>query len=288
MCPYRSRLHVALDTAAEALRSERDAESAVKCQISFQNIIIVLSHKLEVAKHLVEKGALSPESFEWRQHVLYAPDPSSIYTPVQKEPNQQNSRLSVDYSHMSQTNYQGSAASVYSSLHSLKAGSSNALMMNSKLQGSTHSLIASSKSLLSSRNALLAAVLGGDLQGHSGSSSLVMIREPRPPMKCFVYCGDSVLSYGFEYCGPKTKLVLSPVSESCMLLLMNELARFSVPSLRGAELSGKTETASEAARVSQASTNINVMMNILHCSYWVGIATSSTVLLQTSSPLSAI
>ena len=268
MCPYisctcRSRLHAALDTAAEVLRSERDEESAVKCQISLQNIITVLSHKLEVAKRLIEKEALTPESFEWRQHILYAPDPSSIYTPVQKEPNQQNSRLSVDYSHTSQANYQGSVASVYSSLHSLKAGSSNALMMNPKLQGSTHSLVASSKSLLSSRNALLAVAVGGDMQDHSGTSSLVVLREPQPPMKCFVYCGDSVLSYGFEYCGPKTKLVLSPVSESCMLLLMNELARFSVPSLRGAELSGKTETVFEAARVSQASTNVDLVMKYI-------------------------
>lgn len=247
---YSSRLHAVLDTTVEVLRSKRDAESAMKCQISLQNIIIILSHKLEVAKSLIEKRALSPESFEWRQHILYASGPSSIYGSTQKETSQLNSRLSVDHGRTNQGSYRGSMASIYSSLHSLKAGSSNALIANSKLQGSTHSLVASSKSLLSSRNALLAAAMGSDLQDHSGTSSLVIFREPQPPMKCFVHCGDSILSYGFEYYGPKTKLVLTPVSESCILSLMNELARFTVPSLSGAELAGKTETASEVARVS--------------------------------------
>ena len=121
--------------------------------------------------------------------------------------------------------------------------------MNNKLQGSTHSLVASSKSLLSSRNALLAATAGSDLQ-NSGTSSLVLFREPPPPMRCFVHCGDSILAYGFEYYGPKAKLALSPISESCILSLINELAKVAVPSLRGVPLSGKTETAFEVGRVS--------------------------------------
>ena len=239
---------------AELLRSERDADSAIKCQLSFQNIITVLSHKLNIAKSLIEKRALSPESFEWRHHhILYAPDANSIYnTMIQKDRNQQsNNRLSVDYNRMSMASYRGSVTSIYSSHHSLKAGSSNNLVMNAKLQGSTHSLVASSKSLLSSRNALLAATAaagGSDLQ-KSGTSSLVLYREPLPPMKCFVHCGESIVPYGFEYHSPKAKLVLYPVSESCMLAVTNELARFTVPLLRGAPLSGKTETGIEVARV---------------------------------------
>ena len=229
---------------AELLRSEREAESAIKCQLSFQNIIAILSHKLDIAKSLIEKRALTPESFEWRRHILYASDSNTIYNSVQKDRSQQsNNRLSVDYNRMSMASFRGSITSIYSSHHSLKAGSSNA-----KLQGSTHSLVASSKSLLSSRNALLAAAGGSDLQ-KSGTSSLVLYREPQPPMKCFVHCGESILPYGFEYHGPKAKLVLSPVSESCMLSMMNELARFTVPSLRGTTLSGKTETGIEVARV---------------------------------------
>lgn len=250
-------MHAVLDTTAEVLRSERDAESAIKCQTSLQNIITILSHKLEVAKSLIEKRALTPESFEWRQHILYASDNTSIYNTAQKDHSQHQSscnNLSVDYSgRTNQPSVRGSTTSVYSSLHSLKAGSSNALIMNAKLQGSTHSLVASSKSLLSSRNALLAAAAtaggGSDLQ-NSGTSSLALFKEPSPPMKCFVHCGVSILSYGFEYYGPRTKLTLSPISESCILSLINELARFTVPSLRGVQLSGKTETASEVARVS--------------------------------------
>ena len=253
---FSSKLHAVLDTMAELLRSEREAESAMKCQLSFQNIITVLSHKLDIAKSLIEKKGLTPESFEWRHHILYAMDSNSIYNSVQKDRNQQsNNRLSVDYNRMSMASFRGSITSIYSSHHSLRAGSSNALVTNGKLQGSTHSLVASSKSLLSSRNALLAATGGSDLQ-KSGTSSLVLYREPQPPMKCFVHCGESILPYGFEYHGPKAKLVLSPVSESCMLAMMNELARFTVPSLRGVPLSGKTETGLEVARVK---ININIM-----------------------------
>ena len=154
-----------------------------------------------------------------RRHILYAPDSNNIYCSVQKDRSQQsNNRLSVDYNCMSMASFRGSITSIYSSHHSLKAGSSNA-----KLQGSTHSLVASSKSLLSSRNALLAAAGGSDLQ-KSGTSSLVLYREPQPPMKCFVHCGESILPYGFEYHSPKAKLVLSPISESSMLSMMNELA----------------------------------------------------------------
>ena len=253
--PRSSRLHAALDSAAELLRSESEDSSAVKSQLSLQNIIMVLSHKLEIAKHLIDKNALSPESFDWRQNVLYAPEPNTIYNPIQKEPSQQNNRLSVDYSRvLNQSSFKGSTTSIYSSLHSLKAGSSNALITNAKLQGSTHSLVASSKSLLNSRNALLAAAIGSDMQ-NSGTSSLVLQKEPPPPMRCFVHCGDSIVAYGFEYHSPKAKLVLSPLNESCVLSLMNELARFSVPSLSGARLSGKTETGFEVARVSHVHAN---------------------------------
>ena len=237
---------------AELLRSER---LAIKCQLSLQNIITVLSHKLEIAKNLIKKRALTPESFEWRCHILYAPDSNSIYNSVQKDRSQQQSnRLSMDYNRMSMASFRGSVTSIYSSHHSLKAGSSNALVANAKLQGSTHSLVASSKSLLSSRNALLAAAGGSDLQ-KSGTSSLVLFKEPQPPMKCFVHCGESILPYGFEYHSPKAKLILSPISESCILPVINELARFTVPSLGGAALSGKTETGVEVARVK----TINVM-----------------------------
>lgn len=224
---------------------------------------MVLSHKLEVAKCLIDKSAVNPaESFEWRQHVLYAPEPNTIYNSVQKEPSQQNNRLSIDYNRLNQTGFRGSTTSVYSSLHSLKAGSSNALITNAKLQGSTHSLVASSKSLLHSRNALLAAAaIGSDMQ-NSGTSSLVLHKEPPQPMRCFVHCGESILSYGFEYQSPKAKLVLSPLSESCVLSLMNEVARFSLPSLSGAGLSGKTETAFEVARVSNMHT---VPYNVVFC-----------------------
>lgn len=237
-----------MDTVAEELRSEKDAKLAIKCQLSLQNIIIVLSHKLEIAKSLVEKRVLSPESFEWRQHILYAPDANSIYNFTPRDQN----RLSVDANHVSLSrlaSLRGSMTSIYGSHHSLKAGSSNALLRNAKLRGSTHSLVASSKSLLSSRNALLAATVGSD-SPKAATSSLALFREPQPPMKCLVHCGESIMPYGFEYHGPKTKLILSPTSESCMLSLMNELARFSIPSLRGSASSGKTETAVEVARVS--------------------------------------
>ena len=248
---FSSKLYAILDTMAELLRSEREAaDSAVKYQLSYQNIITILSHKLEVAKSLIEKSGLTPESFEWRHHILYASDSNSIYNPVQKDRSQQSTnQLNVDYNRMSMVSFRGSITSIYSSHHSLRAGSSNTLAMNAKLQGSTHSLVASSKSLLSSRNALLAAAAGGSDIQKSDTSSLVLYKEPLPPMKCFVHCGESILPYGFEYHGPKAKLVLSPVSESCMLAVMNELARFTVPSLRGAPLSGKTETGIEVARV---------------------------------------
>ncbi len=244
---------------AELLRSEREAESAIKCQLSFQNIITVLSHKLDMTKSLIDKKGLTPESFEWRHHILYSSDANNIYNSFQKDRSQQsNNQLNVDYNRMSMVSFRGSITSIYSSHHSLKAGSSNTLVTNPKLQGSTHSLVASSKSLLSSRNALLAAAGGSDVQ-KSGTSSLVLYREPQPPKKCFVHCGESIVPYGFEYHGPKAKLVLSPVSESCMLAVMNELATFTVPSLRGAPLSGKTETGVEVARVK---ININIMYNV--------------------------
>lgn len=257
-----SKLHAVLDTMAELLRSEREAaDSAIKCQLSFQNIITILSHKLEMAKSLIEKKELTPESFQWRHHILYASDSNSIYNSVQKDRSQQSTnQLNVDYNRMSMVSFRGSITSIYSSHHSLRAGSSNTLVMNAKLQGSTHSLVASSKSLLSSRNALLAATAGGSDAQKSGTSSLVLYREPLPPMKCFVHCGESILPYGFEYYGPKAKLVLSPVSESCMLAVMNELARFTVPSLRGAPLSGKTETGTEVAWVK---INITIMYIIM-------------------------
>ena len=222
--------------------------NSLKC---FQNVILTLKHKLDIAQLLLESDEPSLSSFRWKCHVHYSTDSSSLY---------ENSKFDkVGSLPRMNARERGSTNSIYSlatssrpNLLTHKAISKSSVLGSHKLQGSTHSLVASSKSLLNNiSNAN--TVIANELQ-KSGASSLVLSsdltsRQPLPPTKCMVHCSESIIQYGFEYYGITSRLVLNSSTESSILLLANTLARYTFPSVSGAPCVGKTDTTKEVAKV---------------------------------------
>ena len=94
-------------------------------------------------------------------------------------------------------------------------------------------LVASTKSLLSSKHSLTA------------KSSLLST-----PTHCSIQCGPHSFPYGYEYSGSAArKLVLTPATERCLFTLLQSCAQYKAGMMTGTLGSGGPETALELAQV---------------------------------------
>ena len=250
-----SRLHTAVDTVAELLRSysSLDLKSELKYSktllMTLQNVIIALRHKMDIVRSLLHSEAFSPDSFVWKNHILY-----SIEGDVEQTTNDHD--FTKHPSTRSSTPYTlgSNMASPRTSCSSLEQQS---LAPSQKLQASASNLVASSRSLLNSRHTLL-----GNEPSRAGTSSSLApthISATRPT-KCVVQCSDSVLPYGYEPSACDSKLVLTPVTEACLVSLVMAIRGHTVPCISGKAAVGKSETAKEVAKV--------LLLRRLQCNYW--------------------
>ena len=265
-----SRLQSAVNITAKLLRSYScfDNKAALKYSktfaITLQNVIITLRHKMDIVKSLLQTETFSPNSFGWKSHILYSTEddleqPTSEDTDVTKRHTAKSSIASIytlgsnvgtSHSSLEQRSF-GPTQKLQSSAHTLVAsqklqGSSHSLVASQKLQGSAHNIVASSRSLLNSRHTLL----GNDLQREGESSSFVTTPTVKPkPTKCIVQCNEITLSYGYELAVCNSKLVLTPVTEECLVSLVTAIGGYAIPCISGMPAVGKSETAREVAEV---------------------------------------
>ena len=265
-----SRLQSAVDITAKLLRSYScfDNKAALKYSktfaITLQNVIITLRHKMDIVKSLLQTETFSPNSFGWKSHILYSTEddleqPTSEDTGITKRHTAKSSTASIytlgsnvgtSHSSLEQRSF-GPTQKLQSSAHSLVAsqklqGSAHSLVASQKLQGSAHTIVASSRSLLNSRHTLL----GNDLQREGESSSFVTTPTVKPkPTKCIVHCNEITLSYGYELAVCNSKLVLTPVTEECLVSLVTAIGGYAIPCISGMPAVGKSETAREVAKV---------------------------------------
>ncbi len=232
----RSRLHTAIEIAAEALRVNHSSAPAASMAMSSKlsrsqpvtlgNILSSLKHKTDIVRALVEQASLLPaESFIWKSHIHYT---------LALQPSELNETRSIRSSAMSFNKLggvkaSGRAVSVKSSYSSLGQRS---LLLPYKPDGSTKSLVASSKDLLNSRHTL------------SSVATQMAI-----PTACCLSCNDLSLVYGFEYHGVAPRLVLTPPTESHLVSLITSLGAHVYPTVSGPSGSGKSETTAEVAKV---------------------------------------
>lgn len=252
-----SRLQSAVNITAKLLRSYScfDNKAALKYSktfaITLQNVIITLRHKMDIVKSLLQTETFSPNSFGWKSHILYSTEddmdqPTSEDTGITKRHTAKSSTASIytlgsnvgtSHSSLEQRSF-GPTQKLQSSAHSLVA--------SQKLQGSAHNIVASSRSLLNSRHTLL----GNDLQREGESSSFVTTPTVKPkPTKCIVQCNEITLSYGYELAVCNSKLVLTPVTEECLVSLVTAIGGYAIPCISGMPAVGKSETAREVAKV---------------------------------------
>ena len=255
--PSRSRLHSAVNIAAKLLRSYSycDNKTALKYSktftITLQNVIVTLRHKMDIVKSLFQNEAFSPDSFAWKNHILYFTEsdieqPTSEYTDVTKRHTARSSTTSI-YTLGSNlgTSHSSLEQRSFAPIQKLQS-SAHSLVAFQKLQGSGHNLVASSRSLLSSRHTLA----GNDPQREGASSSFMTSSTVKPkPTKCMVQCNEVILSYGYELAICNSKLVLTPVTEECLVSLVTAIGGYAIPCISGMAAVGKSETAREVAKV---------------------------------------
>lgn len=137
-----------------------------------------------------------------------------------------------------------------SSRHTLKGsyvGLGEQSLLPRPLDHSSQSLVASSKSLRSSRYSLSSSEL------QNGKAAFPQLGETSPsgpsPARCVVHCGDMTVPYGYELCIPGEEPMVSLATESCVVSLAIALSRHEIGILNGEHPESKVETTFEMAKV---------------------------------------
>ena len=185
--------------------------------LALQTIISILNHKMALVQSVLKEGKRLPISLRY-----------SLST---------ESRIAVR---------QSSSRHNMSSLKGSHVPLGEQPLLPRPLEHSSHSLVASFKSLHSSRHSLS----NNNLQK---GGTLSPIGDPSPsgpsPAKCLVHCGDTVLPYGYELCVPGEEPVLSLVAESCLCSLAVMIGKHELGVLTGDHPERKAETMLELATV---------------------------------------
>jgi hypothetical protein len=92
--------------------------------------------------------------------------------------------------------------------------------------------VASSRSLLQSRNATGMGGLSGQEFGRSQATPAFRnLGGCAAPLKCFVHCHRTTVPYGFEFLRSDAHLFLTPQTEGALLSLVNAVAGHECPSV---------------------------------------------------------
>ena len=195
--------------------------------IMLQNIVTTLKHKTEMVTSLGGNETPSVDSFYWTNHIHY-----SIGGVLSPQPNEKLSARS-------------SMASLYNVTGGTSLKSSHSSLDQQSLvtphKHSVYSLVASSKSLLTSRHTL---------SGNQSKKASPLRAISHMPTNCMVHTGSNVVPYGFEYYGCDWKLVVAPPTEAHLVLLTSAISGYTFPSVSGPQSVGKTESTLEVSKVS--------------------------------------
>lgn len=202
-----------------------------------QHLILLLRHKSDMTHSLIQEGTYTPESFRWKSQIQYSTETETLYGAHDKL--SLPKKIPIQDSEATSSTPSTSRHLKNYSPYPLLAGKMN----------DTLSLVASSKSLLNSKNAVLGAqsvTSMNEMNRSVGSLGGHRVRGSTPPLKCFVHCFQTTLAYGFEFLGSNTHLILTPQTESYLLFLVNAIASHSYPSIK----SGSHSTGKDLAVVS--------------------------------------
>lgn len=257
-------MSAALESVSEVFL-KRNGTRSQSVTFVLQHLVLILRHKSEMAKALVAEGICTPGSFQWRTQLQYSPETEDLYTLPEKTHTTRRQTLGPDYGLISSTHSTSGSRHMVTPLKSRSPGP-GAGTRNS--QG----LVASSRSLLNSKNALLAATASGDnyseFSRSAASIGVQSIGGCSPPLKCFVHCHMTILPYGFEFLGSGTYLTLTPQTERSLLSLVNAMACHACTSIDSAAcFPGKTTAGRDVAVVSQY--GIHLAVPFSYCAYRV-------------------
>lgn len=204
-----------------------------------QNLALVLRHKTDLVQSLIAEQVCTVQSFHWRNKIQYSTETEALHTTA-FDPAK---RLAT---------HDCSTASTHTT--ALKNTNDRIQSPGAKPHDSS-SLVASSRSLLNSRNTTLNV---SGLSSHEVNRSYEFSRSQVTrsmggcpcPLKCFVHCHKATLTYGFEFLGSEAHLFLSPQTENALLSLVHAMASHGCPSISSSP-SGRTTTGKDLAVVSQ-------------------------------------
>lgn len=248
--PISTKVAAAFESVSEVLLkwSSKRSQSTI---LVLQHLILVLRRKSELVQCLTAEHVCSVESFHWRSQVLYSTETENMFNVL--EPSSVKKLTSVLDGGLASTTQTGLR---YMNAPCLSRSPGH----SAKLRDCT-SLVASSRSLLHSRNTVLAsAAATSGLSSHELNRSREFNRSQvtpafrslggcAAPMKCFVHCYETMLPYGFEYLGSKAHLFLTPQTETALLSLVRAVADRACPVVNS-DSSGRSTSGKDLAVVS--------------------------------------
>ena len=231
-----TKLAAALESISEVLLKLSDKRQQ-STDLILQHLILVLRHKYELVQTLLAEEECTVESFHWKSQLQYSTEVEDLYSlpgPAMKKLTDGSQLVSSS----TQANFKLGRSPVIQST-------------SSRFRQQSNSLVASSRSLLNSRNAGNTSFS----RSHDFSQSPMTPAYHRSmggcasPLKCFVHCHKTTLPYGFEFLGSEAHVFLTPQTESTLLSLVSAMSSHECPSISYAS-SGRTAIGKDLAVVS--------------------------------------
>eukprot|EP00731_Ephydatia_muelleri_P030623 Em0022g137a len=224
----RTKVTTVLSVASKQLRLhyQQAAQPSQSLMLALQTLITILNHKLTLLQSVLKNG----------EPLLLLP--LSLHYSLVVEPHLPTMQSSSRHNMKGSCMYMGEQP-----------------LLPRPLDHSSQSLVASSKSLRSSRYSLSTSELHKSRvttpQGDSTPNGPC-------PAKCVVHCGDMAVPYGYELCIPGDQPFVSLATESCVVSLAIALSRHEIGILNGEHPERKVETTFEMAKGSNARESIPV------------------------------
>lgn len=184
MCVYIYSLGVyaALKCVCQVLLKWR-ATWSPPTDLLLQHLTLLLRQKSSVIQTLLSEQSCSVESFRWRAQLLYSMDDTESFYTLKKDI-------------VASPDGRGSSTSISSDSSSVSR------------QHLIHSSLDFTKSSLNNKNKLKVSPIIGRKE------------TSYPPLRIFVHCYESTLSYGFEFLGASAHLCLTSQTEASLLSLV--------------------------------------------------------------------
>lgn len=228
-----------MNYVSEVLLKWRDMWSH-PTDLLLQHLTLLLRQKSGMIQTLISEQTCSLESFHWRSQLLYSTDEAKYLYSADKD--NINPKTKVGPS-------DGQRSSI-----STRSESRQSLFALRKMATSS-SLVSSSKSLLSNSLAVCSSTnlsIGNKFSKLNASSIISQKAGFYPPLRTFVHCYESSLSYSFEFLGAGAHLCHNPQTEASLLSLVQAMGNHVSPLINTPHTSSSvTVTGKDLSVVSQ-------------------------------------